>query len=166
MWFGLVVLCSLKRGKKSSLTQFESTHHSLNQLNKVFAFMWIDSHLFESIHIYWIDSHLLNWFMYASCLFYFESSHKTLWLVLIRFIWSLNRINLHPGYTWIYSDMIWIVSSFILFWSVFLLSESIQAFSESIQFVTFMQKLSLFTPHYIYTPPLFQIHWIICIYSL
>lgn len=100
--------------------------------------MWIDSHLLESIHV-WIVS------------FLFESSHKTLWIALNRFIINLNRINLHPGFTWIDSIVFWIVSYFILIWSVFWLSESIQAFSESIQSVNFVRKLSLFTLYYIYT---------------
>jgi len=145
MWFGLVVLLVWKRVK----------NHLWISLNRLIT-VWIDSikslTSCKSIHIY------LNWFMYASSLFYFESAHKTLWPVLNRFLQSLNRINLHPGYTWIDSNMIWIVSSFILFWSGFWLSESIQAFSESIQFVKFVRKLSLFTPHYIYTPlPFFKV---------
>jgi len=107
MWFGLVVLCSLKRGKKSSLTQFESTHHSLNQLNKVFAFMWIDSHLFESIHIYWIDScmhrvfSILNRLTKLSDLSWFD-----LYEVLIVSIFILGTLestqiwfeSYHPSY--------------------------------------------------------------------
>ena len=119
------------------IDEFESTHHSLNRFNEVSDFMWIDSHLLESIHV-WIVS------------FLFESSHKTLWLVSNRFIRNLNRINLHHGLTWIDSNLYWVVSFFMLLWFVFLLSESIHASSESIQSVNFVQKLSLITPYYIY----------------
>jgi len=137
MWFGLVVLCCLKKCQ-IILDQFKSSHYCLNRFKKVSDFMWIDSHLFESIHVCIVS-------------FLLESSHKTLWLSLNRFIRSLNRINLHPRYIWIDSIMFWIVSSFILLWSVFFLSESIQAFRESIQSVKFVRKLSLFTLHNIYT---------------
>ena len=126
---------SFEKLSKFILNQFESTHHNLNRFNKVSDFMWIDSHMFESIHLCIVS-------------FLLESSHKTLWIALNRFTQSLNRINLHLGHTWIDSNISWIVSSFILLWSVFLLSESIHTFSESIQPVVFVQKFSLITSLY------------------
>jgi len=64
--------------------QSESTHHNLNRFNKASDFMWIDSHLSESIHMCIVS-------------FLRESSHKTLWLASNRFTRSLNRFNLPLG---------------------------------------------------------------------
>jgi len=101
MWFVLVVLCNLKKGQKSSLNQFESTHHSLNRFNKVSDFMWIDSHLFESIHVCIVSFLFLNHLTKFSNLSWIDSYE--VWIVSIFILGTLESTQIwfesyHPSY--------------------------------------------------------------------
>jgi len=131
VWFGLVVVCPLKKVSKIILDEFESTHYSLNRFNEVSDFMWIDSHILESIYV---------WIVSQKSLTYTESIHKYIWID-----------SFLSGFTWNNSITLWIDSFFLLYWVCFLISESIHPFSESILFVLFVQKLCLSTPHYIFS---------------
>jgi len=138
---------SLKKGQKSSMNQFESTHHSLNQFNKVSDFMWIDSCMYRLFSILnrltklfdlsWIDSYevwIVSIFILGtleSTQIWFESYHPSYFSGLFfgclnRFKHLVNRFNL-------------------------LNCAKIESFHSSL---------------YIHSSPLFQKHWIICIYSL
>ena len=146
-------LVSHEKVSKFIFCQLQSTQYTLNRFFQVSDFRWIDLHLLELIHE-WVDS------------FLFETSNKTFWLALNRFIRDLNRIILHPGFTWINSYMFWIVLSFMLFWFVFC---CLNRFNHLVnRFNWFISaKIETFHPLlYIHFSTQLQNYWIICNYSL